>query len=297
VRWISVATLVAVVGFLVLLLARHELRSEPQSAEYAVLAPGQRLSIYYDDAAAFCANGGVERVASEYDVAATAEAAAKGYAEHRYGDGSYGREYAKAYEGCLQGFGVPPPPPPSEQELRQGNVRVAVPHLQGVRITRKVIGGVHHYFVVADSPRRLLKEGWMTPFFDSLNFRSRGAHPVRVHLYTSRGGLLFSAGRGYNGQAASAAGPLTGAEQVCASQGGNWHPNGFPTFPQPTCNGLELMVWNDKMTSGLASTQLTTANSVCRAAGLFGAQPFGRAFVQDGRLGSLVLQWSCVGIR
>jgi hypothetical protein len=104
-----------------------------------------------------------------------------------------------AYESCLRGFGVPPPPPPSEQELRRGNVRVAVPHLQGVRVTRKVIGGVYHYFVVADSPRRLLKEGWMTPLFDSVDFRSKGAHPVRVHLYTSSGRLLFSAGRGSNG--------------------------------------------------------------------------------------------------
>ena len=32
-----------------------------------------------------------------------------------------------------------------------------------------------------------------------------------------------------------AAGPLNGAEMICATQGGTWHPNGFPTFPQPTC--------------------------------------------------------------
>jgi hypothetical protein len=200
VRWITVATLVAVVGFVVLVgLARHVLRSEPHDASSAVLAPGQRLSVYYDDAAAFCAGKGVAQIAREFDVAPTPEVAAKGYVEHQYGDGSYDRAYEKAYEGCLEGFGVPPPPPPSKQELRRGNVRVAVPHLQGVRITRKVSGGLYHYFVVADSPRRLLREGWMTPLFDSLGFRSKGAHPVRVHLYTSRGRLLFSAGRGHNG--------------------------------------------------------------------------------------------------
>jgi hypothetical protein len=97
--------------------------------------------------------------------------------------------------------------------------------------------------------------------------------------------------------AASAAGPLNGAEMICATQGGNWHPSGFPTFPQPTCNGLELIVWNDQMTSGLGSTQLTAADSVCRTAGFGGAQAFGRAFVLDGRLGFFVVQWSCVGTR
>jgi hypothetical protein len=95
--------------------------------------------------------------------------------------------------------------------------------------------------------------------------------------------------------AAAGAGPLNGAEMICVNQGGTWHPSGFPTFPQPTCAGLELIVWNDKMESGLGSNQLTAANSVCRAAGYGGAQPFGRSFVEDGRLGFLVVQWSCVG--
>lgn len=199
-RWILVATLVAAVGFGLLVLARDALREEPHAATSAVLAPGQPLSVYRDEAAAFCAGKGVAQIASEFDVTPTAEAAAKRYVEHQYGDGTWmGRAYAKAYEGCLEGLGVPPPPPPSERELRRGNVRVAVPHLQGVRIAREVIGGVHHYFVMADSPRRLLKEGWMTPLFDSLGFRGKGAHPVRIHLYTSRGRLLFSAGRGDNG--------------------------------------------------------------------------------------------------
>jgi hypothetical protein len=95
----------------------------------------------------------------------------------------------------------------------------------------------------------------------------------------------------------ASAGPLNGAEMMCANQGGTWHPSGFPTFPQPTCNGLELIVWNDAMESGLGSNQLTAANSACRAAGFGGAQAFGRAFVLDGRLGFLVVQWSCVGTR
>ena len=94
---------------------------------------------------------------------------------------------------------------------------------------------------------------------------------------------------------AASAGPLTGAEQVCVTQGGTWHPSGFPTFPQPTCNGLELIVWNDMMTSGLGSTQLSAADSLCKAAGFGGAQAFGRSFVLDGRLGFFVVQWSCVG--
>ena len=94
---------------------------------------------------------------------------------------------------------------------------------------------------------------------------------------------------------AASAGPLTGAEQLCATQGGTWHPSGFPTFPQPTCNGLELIVWNDMMTSGLGSTQLTAADSICKAAGFGGAQAFGRPFVLEGRLGFFVVQWSCVG--
>jgi hypothetical protein len=94
---------------------------------------------------------------------------------------------------------------------------------------------------------------------------------------------------------AASAGPLTGAEQLCVTQGGTWHPSGFPTFPQPTCNGLELIVWNDMMTSGLGSTQLTAADSLCKAAGFGGAQAFGRPFVLDGRLGFFVVQWSCVG--
>ena len=97
--------------------------------------------------------------------------------------------------------------------------------------------------------------------------------------------------------APASAGPLTGAEMICANQGGTWHPDGFPTFPQPTCNGLELIVWNDMQTSGLGSTQLTAADKTCKAAGYGGAQAFGRAFVQDGRLGFLVVQWSCVGTR
>jgi hypothetical protein len=93
----------------------------------------------------------------------------------------------------------------------------------------------------------------------------------------------------------ASAGPLNGAEKICLNQGGAWHPSGFPTFPQPTCNGLGLIVWNDKQESGLGSTQLTAADSVCRAAGFGGAQTFGRSFVQDGRLGFFVVQWSCVG--
>ena len=94
---------------------------------------------------------------------------------------------------------------------------------------------------------------------------------------------------------AAPAGPLTGAEQVCVTQGGTWHPSGFPTFPQPTCNGLELIVWNDMMQSGLGSTQLSAADNLCKAAGFGGAQAFGRSFVLDGRLGFFVVQWSCVG--
>jgi hypothetical protein len=94
---------------------------------------------------------------------------------------------------------------------------------------------------------------------------------------------------------AEPAGPLIGAEMICANQGGIWHPDGFPTFPQPTCAGLELIVWNDQMESGLGSNQLTAANSLCEAAGFGGAQAFGRSFVQDGRLGFFVVQWSCVG--
>lgn len=200
-RWIIVATLVATFCaasvFLRVVMQRD--CGFCDTAPYPVLAPGQG---HYDYAAASCAGKGVAQVASEFDAAPTAEAAAKGYVEHQYGDGSWpasSRDYEKAYEGCLVGFGVPRPPPPSEQELRRGNVGVAVPHLQGVRITRKVIGGVYHYVVVADSPRRLLQEGWMTPLLDSLDFRTQGAHPVRVHLYTSRGRLLFSAGLGDNG--------------------------------------------------------------------------------------------------
>src|SRR5262245_15966161 len=95
----------------------------------------------------------------------------------------------------------------------------------------------------------------------------------------------------------ASAGPLSGAEMICAKQGGTWHPDGFPTFPQPTCNGLDLIVWNDMQTSGLGSTRLTAANNTCRAAGYGGAESFGRSFVQDGRLGFLVVQWSCVGTR
>jgi hypothetical protein len=49
------------------------------------------------------------------------------------------------------------------------------------------------------------------------------------------------------------------------------------------------------MEAGLGSTQLTAANSLCRSAGFGGAQAFGRPFVEDGRLGFLVVQWSCVG--
>jgi hypothetical protein len=89
--------------------------------------------------------------------------------------------------------------------------------------------------------------------------------------------------------------PLTGAEKLCINQGGSWHPSGFPTFPQPTCDGVELIVWNDMMQAGLGSTQLTAADSLCRSAGFGGAQAFGRSFVEDGRLGFLVVQWSCVG--
>ena len=96
---------------------------------------------------------------------------------------------------------------------------------------------------------------------------------------------------------AASAGPLTGAEQVCVTQGGTWHPSGFPTFPQPTCNGLGLIVWNDMMQSGLGSTQLTAADNLCKAAGFGGAEAFGRSFVRDGRLGFFVVQWSCVGTR
>lgn len=99
--------------------------------------------------------------------------------------------------------------------------------------------------------------------------------------------------------AASAAptGPLNGAAMLCANQGGSWQPNGFPTFPQPTCNGLELVVFGDMMNAGLGSTKLTAANSVCQAAGYGGAEAFGRPFVQDGRLAFFVVQWSCVGTR
>ena len=91
------------------------------------------------------------------------------------------------------------------------------------------------------------------------------------------------------------AGPLNGAEKICQTQGGTWHPSGFPTFPQPTCSDLELTVWNDEMKSGLGSNQLTAANCVCQAAGFGGAQPFGRAFVKEVRLGFLAVKWSCVG--
>ncbi len=94
---------------------------------------------------------------------------------------------------------------------------------------------------------------------------------------------------------ADPAGPLIGAESICANQGGTWHPSGFPTFPQPTCAGVGLIVWSDQPESGSGSNQLTAANSLCRAAGYGGAQTFGRAFVQDGRLGFFVVQWSCVG--
>lgn len=105
---------------------------------------------------------------------------------------------------------------------------------------------------------------------------------------------LFLVASAVNANAASA-GTLTGAEQVCVTQGGTWHPSGFPTFPQPTCNGLELIVWNDMMQSGLGSTQLSAADNLCKAAGFGGAQAFGRSFVLDGRLGFFVVQWSCVG--
>ena len=94
---------------------------------------------------------------------------------------------------------------------------------------------------------------------------------------------------------AASAGPLNGAEKICVTQGGTWHPSGFPTFPQPTCDGLELIVWNDQQESGLGSNQLTAADSVCQAAEFGGAQAFGRPFVLDGRLGFFVVQWSCVG--
>jgi hypothetical protein len=120
-------------------------------------------------------------------------------------------------------------------------------------------------------------------------------------LGMKRVGLLAVAALllGASAPAASAApsGPLNGAEAICANQGGNWHPSGFPTFPPPTCNGLGLIVWNDQVQTGLGSTQLTAANSACRAAGYGGAQRFGRPFMQDGRLGFFVVQWSCVGSR
>jgi hypothetical protein len=47
---------------------------------------------------------------------------------------------------------------------------------------------------------------------------------------------------------------LDGVAKVCAAQGGAWHPSGFPTFLQPTCDGLQLIVWNDAMTTRLSST-------------------------------------------
>jgi hypothetical protein len=114
----------------------------------------------------------------------------------------------------------------------------------------------------------------------------------RVGLLAVAAALLLGASA-----PAASAGPLNGAEAICANQGGTWHPSGFPTFPQPTCDGLGLIVWNDQMESGLGNTQLTAANSACIAAGFGGAQRFGRAFVQDGRLGFVVVQWSCVGRR
>ena len=94
---------------------------------------------------------------------------------------------------------------------------------------------------------------------------------------------------------AASTSPLIGAKKLCLKQGGSWHPEGFPTFPQPSCAGLNLIVWQDEMQSGLGGTQLAAADTLCRAAGFGGAQTFGRSFQQDGRIGFIVVQWSCVG--
>jgi hypothetical protein len=70
-----------------------------------VLAPGQPLSFYRDDAAMICKVRGVEQIATEFDVAPKPEVSALAYATEQYGYKEYGvaRQQA-AYEGCLAGF-------------------------------------------------------------------------------------------------------------------------------------------------------------------------------------------------
>ena len=93
---------------------------------------------------------------------------------------------------------------------------------------------------------------------------------------------------------AASAGPLNGAAKICANQGGTWHPNGFPMFPLPSCDGVELIVWDDQEASSRGSTQLTAVDSVCRAAGFSGFAGFGAPVEVDGRTGFRVSTWACV---
>ena len=107
-RWIIVATLVAVGIGLGLVVLGYELVSayEPHDSSGAVLAPGQALTRYRDEAAMICKLRGVEQLATEVDVAPTPEVSALAYATERYGDKEYygvGPRQA-AYEGCLAGF-------------------------------------------------------------------------------------------------------------------------------------------------------------------------------------------------
>jgi hypothetical protein len=53
---------------------------------------------------------------------------------------------------------------------------------------------------------------------------------------------------------AASAGPWTGLRRSAPRREAPGHPSGFPTFLQPTCDGLQLIVWNDAMTTRLSST-------------------------------------------
>ena len=148
----------------------------------------------YDSAARDCARRGVGRVAREFEVAPTPAGAATAYAAYRYSSEDDSKQYSEAFEGCLEALLGPP-----RDALQETDMRVTVPGPEGVRITRGVLDGVRHYFVEADAPRRLLADGWMTPLFSLVNFRGLTTHPVRVHLYTSTGRFVLTAGKSTNG--------------------------------------------------------------------------------------------------
>jgi hypothetical protein len=114
------------------------------------------------------------------------------------------------YEGCLEGFrgqtmstgggpvgNAPVYSGPSDREIATDTRDTVTgrPCNEGclaglkrpprVRITRTVENHVHHYAVVADSPTRLMVDGWMTPLLESLGVGS-GAQAVSVYLFYSR---------------------------------------------------------------------------------------------------------------